>query len=583
MESVCFQHYICSLDLNSLPRVVKICSGVYFEGSVYEVSGNECCLPTGDLMKIVNVQLQSISCKDVESERVLQLPLNFKGLFQTISEPPKRKQKNHFGKSISFSKIKSFDCHQQKLYTLQEVLQSATMCKKRLKCAEIGENELELYPVYKVEAIMHFRNKVVKINSTLDIEVVDVTEKSQHIHFIQPFMLSEVLAMEKVMPVEAEILGAPERSPVFQSDWISHLYKGTRIHIHNKVMSWKILASSRKGKARNSHFLISSSYRGHFRQCPRTFSSTSELVHALLMAKKLQVVVTKDCESSDRECPLFSIGDRLEVQGIARASDPSATDSLVCFRDNGDDDREQIQVPLFLEAGFVEEIRDRRRYTISEVVELFHMPCEVKVVTGDNALDPLSGISVITLEAQIKEPFLTVTLAEEPNHIFEIPPRWLDMSVFFTGCPPKAMPPTSPPCVEELSEVFYYQLLKELPSCMPAPPRPPKRKDSKLEMCPLNTAERKKNTAEISEFQYSASPEPAKYLLPAPKQKNTNHGTLPEPNKYISEYSRLQKSPKSFKQTTGMAFNDDSDHDYEEMDEDVKGIVHQMGTTYIKH
>uniref|UniRef100_A0A6J0V6J2 Protein THEMIS2 isoform X1 n=2 Tax=Pogona vitticeps TaxID=103695 RepID=A0A6J0V6J2_9SAUR len=582
MESVSFQHYICSLDLNFLPRVVKICSGVYFQGSVYEISGNECCLPTGDLMKIVNVELQNISCKDMKSGHVFQLPLNFKGLFQPISEPPRRKQKNHFGQALSFSKTKSSDCHQQNLCTLQEVLQSATLSRKRLKCAEIGPNELELYPVYNVEAIMHFRNEVVKIYSTLDIEVVDVTEESQHIHFIKPVMLSEVLVMEKVMPVEAEVVGAPESSPVFRSDWISRLYKGTRIHIHSKVMAWKILASSHKGKARNSHFLISSNYRGCFRQCPRTFSSTSELVHALAMTKKLQVVVTKDYESSDGECPLFSIGDRLEVQGLTRASDPSATDTLVCYRNNGDDDGEQIQVPLFLEAGFVEDIRDRRKYTITEVIELFHMPCEVKVVTSDSALDPLSGFSVLTLEAQIKEPFLTVSLAEEPHHTFEIPPRWMDISVFFTGHPPKAIPSTSPPCVEELSEVFYYQLLKQLPSHTPAPPRPPKRKDSRLDGCSLNAAERK-NTADHSE--YSTSQKPEKYLLTVPKQKNTSDITLADPNQYITEHghSRPLKPTKSCKQTTGMTFNDDSDHDYEELNEEVKGIAHKMGSASIKH
>uniref|UniRef100_A0A670JHQ9 CABIT domain-containing protein n=1 Tax=Podarcis muralis TaxID=64176 RepID=A0A670JHQ9_PODMU len=78
MDSVSFHQYICDLDLCSLPRVVKICSGVYFQGSVYEVSGNECCLSTGDLMKIIDVQLQNISCKNVENGHIYELPLDFK-------------------------------------------------------------------------------------------------------------------------------------------------------------------------------------------------------------------------------------------------------------------------------------------------------------------------------------------------------------------------------------------------------------------------------------------------------------------------------------------------------------------------
>uniref|UniRef100_A0A7M4E9M1 Thymocyte selection associated family member 2 n=1 Tax=Crocodylus porosus TaxID=8502 RepID=A0A7M4E9M1_CROPO len=74
-----FQKYISSLDPASLPRVVKICSGVYFQGSVYEISGSECCLSTGDLLKIVAVQLQKVTCDNVETGQSIELPLNFTG------------------------------------------------------------------------------------------------------------------------------------------------------------------------------------------------------------------------------------------------------------------------------------------------------------------------------------------------------------------------------------------------------------------------------------------------------------------------------------------------------------------------
>lgn len=37
MEPLSFQEYICSLDPTTLPRVLRICAGVYFQG--------ECCLP----------------------------------------------------------------------------------------------------------------------------------------------------------------------------------------------------------------------------------------------------------------------------------------------------------------------------------------------------------------------------------------------------------------------------------------------------------------------------------------------------------------------------------------------------------
>uniref|UniRef100_A0A8C8B257 CABIT domain-containing protein n=1 Tax=Otus sunia TaxID=257818 RepID=A0A8C8B257_9STRI len=79
MESLSFQDYICSLDPATLPRILRICSGVYFQGSVYEISGNECCLSTGDLLKVMAVALQKVVCEDTETGQTTELPPTFKG------------------------------------------------------------------------------------------------------------------------------------------------------------------------------------------------------------------------------------------------------------------------------------------------------------------------------------------------------------------------------------------------------------------------------------------------------------------------------------------------------------------------
>nr|XP_009942645.1 PREDICTED: protein THEMIS2 [Opisthocomus hoazin] len=79
MEPLSFQEYIRSLDPATLPRILRICSGVYFQGSVYEVSGNECCLSTGDLLKVVAVALQKVTCEDTETGQTTELPPTFKG------------------------------------------------------------------------------------------------------------------------------------------------------------------------------------------------------------------------------------------------------------------------------------------------------------------------------------------------------------------------------------------------------------------------------------------------------------------------------------------------------------------------
>ncbi|XP_053122972.1 protein THEMIS2 isoform X2 [Hemicordylus capensis] len=503
MDSISFQQYICNLDPTSLPRVVKICSGVYFQGSVYEILGSECCLSTGDLMKIVDVQLQKVTCENMENGHMFDLPQDFK-----------------------------------------------------------------------------VRNGVVKIDSTLDVEVVDVTEESRDVYFIKPLMLSEVLLSDHRLPVEAEILEAPELPIAFQSDWVSCLSKGCRVHIHSKGSSRQILASSQQGKKGACHyFLLSSSYKGTFRRCPRKFSSTTELALSLGPARKLQVVVTKDHNSSE-EMPLFTVGDRLRVLSLARADNPSGMDMLVCCRDNGEEEEEeeQVRLPLFLEAGFVEDLRDNKKYTLSEVVQELQLPCEVKVVPKD-AADPLGSVSILRLEAQIKEHCLLVSLANEPSLAFEIPPKWMDVPLFFTEGSEKPSPPTSCSKVEELSEAFYYHLLKLLPSNVPPPPRPPKRRDSKLNNCPEKPGERKTSAAEISKppFRESKSQESAK--------TGARQDSLRYPNQYTIQYGP-QRPPKPTKpcfQVTGTSASDDSDHDYEELCEEVQKTVHKLQRASIKH
>uniref|UniRef100_A0A8C9VPM1 CABIT domain-containing protein n=1 Tax=Scleropages formosus TaxID=113540 RepID=A0A8C9VPM1_SCLFO len=59
---------------DSLPRVLQVCSGVYFQGSIYEVSGSEVCLSTGDLVKIIGTELLSACCEDIGTK---ESTLNF--------------------------------------------------------------------------------------------------------------------------------------------------------------------------------------------------------------------------------------------------------------------------------------------------------------------------------------------------------------------------------------------------------------------------------------------------------------------------------------------------------------------------
>nr|XP_013798407.1 PREDICTED: protein THEMIS2-like [Apteryx mantelli mantelli] len=538
MEPLSFQKYICSLNPAVLPRILRICSGVYFQGSVYEISGNECCLSTGDFLKIIAIKLQKVICEDVEMGQTTELPLTFKGLFQTSPDPqpyasleelirskwraqeaqplcfvsatdvavnrqviPKaqpiflealqgrkaavRTAGSH-GELHWFSLPRSlrgrfFECGGQRDLTLQEVLGLQGSWPQCLFCPALGSCPILLSPVYEVQAIMHLRKDVVKIPSTLEVDVEDITEEVQHIHFIKPLLLSEVLQMEEALPVRAEILEGPSSLAVFKNDWIARLQKGQQIQIHGKGCAWKVLASARKG---TRHFLLSSAYQGRFRRRPREFTTAYELAASLQAGQRLRVVVTQDCEGHEEDMPSLSVGDRLEVRCLLQAS--TSTTVLLCNRSSIEEEEgeesEELMLPLDLRGSFVEEMCDSKKYSLAEILEQLPLPCDVKVVAKDPSLtrDMLSSFSALRLEVRVTEPFLVSSFCEEPNKSFEIPPRWLDMSLFFTEEPvhPQA-PSTDWSRVEELKEPFYYHLLKQLPgSSAPPPPRPPRRKEA---------------------------------------------------------------------------------------------------------
>uniref|UniRef100_A0A8C8RL70 Thymocyte selection associated family member 2 n=1 Tax=Pelusios castaneus TaxID=367368 RepID=A0A8C8RL70_9SAUR len=641
MEPLSFQDYICSLDIASLPRVLKICSGVYFQGSVYEISGKECCLSTGDLVKVIGLCLQKVTCEVLETGQVTELPLNFKGHFQPSQdkEPcmslktlvgnrpagpfsftsavdltmdgqfiPKgqpisllsvaKHQGQEFARcstmgpdgqqlfSIPFSLQSWFyKCGRQQHYTLSQVLQSEALRSQRLKCSALGEHSVLLCPVYEVQAIMHLRKEVVKIPSILEVDVEDVTEVSQHVHFIKPLMLSEVLGLEGPFPVQAEILEDSEHSPIFENSWIHRLKKQQRIQIHGKSSAWRILASSSKGKKGFRHFLISSAYKGRFRRRPREFPTAFELAASLEAEKGLHVVVTKDCESIEENLPSLCVGDRLEVLHLAqtqvhRQAEHKSIDVLLCNRSNGEDEEsEQLMVPLHLEGGFVEEVSDSRKLSLPEIVEQLQLPCEVKMATKDPSLanDILGSFSALRLEMQITEPFLVISLCEEPSESFQIPPQWMDVSLFFTEGPaPQQIPLTDRSKVEELTESFYYDLLKLMPSNTAPPPRPPKRSVVR------DTAATQLATAEKPEPLLPPLPQTKESLMQPHKPRNVESTLLVRsiPNEYSPHRIGLQKPPKTpkpFKKARGTNVSeDDSDHDYELVDEDLTKTIHKM-------
>ncbi|XP_062450334.1 protein THEMIS2 [Rhea pennata] len=631
MEPLSFQEYICSLNPAVLPRILRICSGVYFQGSVYEISGNECCLSTGDFLKIIAVKLQKVICEDVEMGKTTELPLTFKGLFQPSPDPqqyasleeliqskraaqeaqplcfisatdlavdghfiPKAQpiflealqgrkaavrtadshREHHWLRLPLSLRGRFFECSEQDL-TLQEVLGLQGSWPQRLLCPTLSSCPILLSPVYEVQAIMHLRKDVVKIPSTLEVDVEDVTEEAQHIHFIKPLLLSDLLQMEEALPVQAEILEGPSSLAIFKNDWIPRLQKGQRIQIHGKGCPWKVLASARKG---TRHFLLSSTYQGRFRRRPREFTTVYELATSLQASQHLRVVVTQDCEGHEEDTPSLSVGDRLEVRCLLQAS--ASTTMLLCNRSSTEEEEgeesEELMLPLDLGGSFVEEMCENKKYNLTEIVEQLSLPCDVKVVAKDPSLarDILSSFSALRLEARVTEPFLVSSFCEEPNESFEIPPRWLDMSLFFTQEPAHPQAPSADwSRVEELKESFYYHLLKQLPgSSAPPPPRPPKRKEA-VDKADLRKTKR-------------TSPEKAKLPpLAGPKSPLSQKTRSPfiaqsTPNEY-STHLHLQRASQSSKAPKDKGVeSSDFDHNYETVDEDLQQTIQKIETMF---
>ncbi|XP_006626524.2 protein THEMIS [Lepisosteus oculatus] len=83
------EEFTRSLDPKTLPRVIQIQSGIYFQGSVYEMFGKECCLPTGEIIKIIGINITRLTA-EIENEagrnNLIELPLDYPGLFRIVAD-----------------------------------------------------------------------------------------------------------------------------------------------------------------------------------------------------------------------------------------------------------------------------------------------------------------------------------------------------------------------------------------------------------------------------------------------------------------------------------------------------------------
>lgn len=343
---------------------------------------------------------------------------------------------------------------------------------------------------------------MVKFPSSLEVDVQDVSEEFQDLVFITPLSLTEVASQSKEsFPTMAEILDSPEGDQFFNCSWFKELQSGRQLVLHECGHPTFILASTPKGKKGKQYYYISERYGGRMRRRAREFGSVYELYLAFCQSPGLKVSVSRHCEAEEEEgVPALSVGEQLEVLRIDGLKNKSGAaqkvESLICKRtmevddeddeDDEEDDSEEISLPLFMAGHFVEKLSDNKKYKLTDLMSS-SLPLDVKVVTRDKDLekDPLMGLTALKLEEAFTETIVLASLSNKPDWCFELPVRWLQMSLCFTSDhlpwsrdePPDLHVET----VTEVTEKFYYEYHKLISKIEEPPPRPPKRKPSNSE------------------------------------------------------------------------------------------------------
>lgn len=390
------------------------------------------------------------------------------------------------------------------------MLPLSTYCRYELKFKAVVSLPLCRAP------LSHFtvRKNIVNFPSSLEVDVVDVTNECRNVEFVKPLTLTEVSNQpSNAFPTVAEVLEAPEGSRhFFNCDWHPQLQQGQRLVLHGHGKANMVLASTPKGRKAQQFFLIWGNYSGRIRRKAREFGTVYELFVAAcrVAAGELRVSVTRNCEAVEEEgLPELNIGDQLEVLGCEQTELPAmgedgkkqSIEALKCKRiveeeDDDDDDEEEdgesegsgskedIYLPLYMGAQFVEVITDKKKYTLTDLGKESLLPLDVKVVSRDNDLekDPLPGLPALRLEEASVEPIVLASLLHNPERCFKLPTKWLNMSVSFTA-ETLPWPSDEPPrlrheTVTEVKEHFYYEFRKLTSNDATPPPRPPKRKTS---------------------------------------------------------------------------------------------------------
>nr|XP_038033426.1 protein THEMIS isoform X2 [Anas platyrhynchos] len=529
------EKFIHSLDPRALPRVLQIQSGIYFQGSIYEMFGNECCLSTGEVIKVTGFKINKLIasiCENNEDSQFsakVELPLNFPGLYKVVAdktpyisiEEITRKVaigSTRFGHPCFYSSediklanltIKQegtfYECEDDQIYTLKEIAEwKIPRCRNRIvklsntlhswdssnPLPDNFDGCLILTPVYEVQAVMKFRKDIVHILSDLDVEVKDITDCYDISSFLQPLSLEDVFERTtKEFPMVAEVM----EGPLGRQKPYNLLHIGKEIVIYKKYQATRVLASEIRSDSPKRHFLIPMTYKGKFKRRPREFPTAYDLEIARSEREQLHVVATKAFDSPHAELFSVSVGDQFLVQQrqtseVLYEGRKKVIDVLACEQILSDTYKE-VLLPMYMEGGFVEVIHDKKQYQLSEICKEFRLPFNVKVSVRDLSIkeDVLAAVPGLQLEEEITDSYLLISSASSPVESWEIPVYRLNMSVHLLSKDVQTvLPPMTKTTVEEISEEEYYMVRRFENQTLHPPPRPPK-KPAALAPKPVST------------------------------------------------------------------------------------------------
>ncbi|KAM4771005.1 protein THEMIS [Rhinophrynus dorsalis] len=555
------EKFIETLDPKSLPRVLQIQSGIYYGGSIYELSGNECSISTGEVIKVIGFKVKKVIaniCKRNDFTHCLasvELPLDFPGLFKVVADkcpyysieelirtlnigprspghPGFYSHRDLHVANLTISKdepimirsveevkgVMSVNCEavikgqlhsfnlplayqgefyerqDDIIYTLKEILDLKiprsrnrsvilTDVMGTWEVAKLYNRESEgtmiLKPVYEIQIMMQFRKDVVYLQPDLDIEVMDITQNFDMNSFIQVMTIKEVFERTaKEFPIIAEII----ENSLGKFNTCSMLLPGRKIIIHKKYQASQIVASELRSNSLNKHFLIPSTYKGRFKRKPRFFPTVYDLKIAKTETEDLHVVATKSFSLSREEFSSVCVGDQFLVKHIQTCEikykgKNADTDVLTLIKLRGKS-HEQVNIPLYVEGGFMEVVYDKKKYNISELCTHFQLPFNVKVSVRDlftMGEDNLASTTELQLEEQITDSYLLVSPFDSPQDVWELPVHRLDLSVHIIGrFQGEASSLPTRTNIEEINEDEYYMVRRYENHVQYPPPRPPK-------------------------------------------------------------------------------------------------------------